>query len=384
MVSQLRGSRSTRQHGHRRPVILGTYTSGLCPAAANTVDCIPSEFDSHSIGTVRSAPDGTLYVGSGDGASYYVVDSAALRTYDEQRSAGRSSTSTATGRGLAGHPFCPADTDLTQVCTKIYAKGFRNPFRFDLRPGGGLASATSAGTRARSSTSSPAGGGRNYGWPCYEGTAARRATATWSQCAAEYAKREGTPRRPAPAGATRRPAPPPLGGPTTPGGALPGRLPRPTLLRRLRQGLHQAPRPHGRRRCRAFATGWPGRGPRAPRPDGDLAYVTSGDPARATAPSSRFATRRQPRAGGALDPDRTSGPAPLTVAFDATHLDRPRRRHADLPLGLRRRDARARAPTPSQTYTAGGTYTATLTVDRRPAAAVDRDGAITVGNARRR
>ena len=37
------------------------------------------------------------------------------------------------GNGLPGHPFCPADTNLTHVCTKVYAKGLRNPFRFTLR-----------------------------------------------------------------------------------------------------------------------------------------------------------------------------------------------------------------------------------------------------------
>ena len=38
------------------------------------------------------------------------------------------------GHGLPGHPFCPAENDLTKVCTKLYAKGLRNPFRFTLRP----------------------------------------------------------------------------------------------------------------------------------------------------------------------------------------------------------------------------------------------------------
>ena len=34
-------------------------------------------------------------------------------------------------------PVLPGETDLTKVCTKLYAKGFRNPFRFQLRAGGG-------------------------------------------------------------------------------------------------------------------------------------------------------------------------------------------------------------------------------------------------------
>src|SRR5436190_7147847 len=36
--------------------------NGVCDPASNTNDCIPSEGTSHSVGDVRSAPDGTLWV----------------------------------------------------------------------------------------------------------------------------------------------------------------------------------------------------------------------------------------------------------------------------------------------------------------------------------
>src|SRR3981081_1039575 len=43
-------------------IILGTYDPGTpsfaCPTAANDIDCIPSDSSTHSIGTVRSDPDG--------------------------------------------------------------------------------------------------------------------------------------------------------------------------------------------------------------------------------------------------------------------------------------------------------------------------------------
>ena len=117
--------------------ILGSVSTPPCPAPSNTVDCIPADSDSHSIGTVRSAPDGTLWLGNGDGSDWSRVDPMALRTYDEQSFAGKIMHIDRNGMGLPGHAFCPTDTDLTHVCTKLYAKGLRNPFRFTLRPGTG-------------------------------------------------------------------------------------------------------------------------------------------------------------------------------------------------------------------------------------------------------
>ena len=79
------------------------------PLALDTVDCIPSEGFSHSIGSVRSAPDGTLWVGSGDASSFNFVDELALRTYDTQSMAGKIMHIDRNGNGLTGHPFCPAN-----------------------------------------------------------------------------------------------------------------------------------------------------------------------------------------------------------------------------------------------------------------------------------
>ena len=87
---------------------------------------------------MRSAPDGTLWVGSGDASSFNDVDPLAFRTYNTQSMAGKIMHIDRNGQGLPGHPFCTANGNLSQVCTKIWAGGFRNPFRFKLRPGGGL------------------------------------------------------------------------------------------------------------------------------------------------------------------------------------------------------------------------------------------------------
>ena len=72
--------------------------------SANDLDCIPSEGRSHSIGTVVSAPDGTLYVGSGDASSYAEYDTLAFRVYDQHSFAGKILHIDRNGNGLAGSP----------------------------------------------------------------------------------------------------------------------------------------------------------------------------------------------------------------------------------------------------------------------------------------
>jgi glucose/arabinose dehydrogenase len=144
-----------------------TGSDGACGPPDNTVDCIPSEGVSHSIGTVRSAPDGTLFVGAGDGSNFLIVDPLSLMADDPATYRGKIMHIDRNGNGLPGHAFCPADNDLTHVCTKIYAEGLRNPYRFTLRPGGGLAIGD-VGQNAFEEVDF-ANGGENFGWPCREG-----------------------------------------------------------------------------------------------------------------------------------------------------------------------------------------------------------------------
>jgi glucose/arabinose dehydrogenase len=214
-------------------VILGKDSNGACPQPATGSDCIPSDSDTHSIGSVRSAPDGTLYVGSGDGAGWTTVDPTALRTYDENSLAGKILHVDRDGKGLGGHPFCPSDTDLDDVCTKLFAKGFRNPYRFKLRPDGGL-NVGDVGWSGREELDVIHAGGRNYGWPCYEGVQHTPGYRELDACQAEYDREPNPatrdllpnidyphpdppddPNPPFPSGSTV------LGGPSYPGGDYP-------------------------------------------------------------------------------------------------------------------------------------------------------------------
>jgi glucose/arabinose dehydrogenase len=149
--------------------ILGSQGQQPCPTPADTLDCMPSDHYWHTIGTVRVDPtDGTLWVGSGD-AHVVAADALSFRPYDETNTAGKILHVDKNGRGLPDHPFCPEVTDLTRTCTKVYAEGFRNPFRFTLRPGKGpVVADVGQHDHEEIDLIQP---GRNYGWPCYEGPA---------------------------------------------------------------------------------------------------------------------------------------------------------------------------------------------------------------------
>jgi glucose/arabinose dehydrogenase len=146
----------------------------------NETDCIPDDSVEHTIDSVRVDPnDGTLWVSIGDGAGGdAALDPDSWRSQRVESYSGKLLHIGTNGEGLPGHPFCPSDEKLTDVCTKIYAKGFRNPFRFFFRPApDGRPTVADAGWSTREELDL-AEKGKNYGWPCREG---KVATPTWSE-----------------------------------------------------------------------------------------------------------------------------------------------------------------------------------------------------------
>jgi glucose/arabinose dehydrogenase/PKD repeat protein len=165
-------------------------TSHACPqpsdliagswSTENETDCIPDDSVEHTIDSVRVDPgDGTLWVSIGDGSGGDASrDPDSWRSQRVESYSGKLLHVSTSGEGLPGHSFCPADEDLTDVCTKVYAKGFRNPFRFFLRPApDGRPAVADAGWATREELDL-AEKGKNYGWPCREG---KVATPTWSE-----------------------------------------------------------------------------------------------------------------------------------------------------------------------------------------------------------
>jgi glucose/arabinose dehydrogenase len=161
------------------------------------------QYPSHSVGTLAFGPDGALYVGGGDGASFTFTDygqvgnpcadppspagvnlappdarGGALRSQSIRRPAGEPVTLDGailrvdpdTGAGLPGNPFAGS---ANANARRVIAYGMRNQFRFGFRPGTSELWAGDVGwnvweeiNRIPNATDAVA---ENFGWPCFEG-----------------------------------------------------------------------------------------------------------------------------------------------------------------------------------------------------------------------
>jgi glucose/arabinose dehydrogenase len=365
-------------------VILGTESNANCPQPDNTLDCIPGGFYFHSVGTVRSDPsDGTLWVGSGE-AHPYTVNSLSYRPYDPTSFAGKLIHIDRNGQGLSNHPFCPSDTNLSHVCTKIYATGFRNPFRFTLRPGGGPAVAdVGQASREELDLVQP---GRNYGWPCYEGTMRTPLYQSEPRCQQEYAK-EGTPAALTPPSwdyvnpfnpddGAAIVAGPVYGGPNYPANYN-GKL----FVADYAAGWIKVLTIDTNDQVTAvtpFATGVGSPVDLETMPNGDLAYL---DSFGTDAPGLRRITY----ANGNLPPTPVAsatpvtGEPPLTVHFTGSNSSDPEGDTLTYDWNFGDGSAHSTAADPTHVYASGGDYTARLTVDDGAGRFPSTTIAITVG-----
>ncbi|KHF44425.1 MAG: PQQ-dependent sugar dehydrogenase [Saccharomonospora viridis] len=129
---------------------------------------LPGDANVHGITGIVADEDGTIWVSIGDVASYTEVDARALRAQKPYALQGKVLHLTADGRGVPGNPFYdPADPDSAR--SKIFASGFRSPFRLSLDPRSGLPILGDVGWN-RWEEINLVQPGRDYGWPCWEGT----------------------------------------------------------------------------------------------------------------------------------------------------------------------------------------------------------------------
>ncbi len=221
--------------------------------SANDLDCIPSEGRSHSIGTVVSAPDGTLYVGSGDASSYAEFDHARLPRLRPAQLRRQDPAHRPERQRACPGTRSARRTPISRTSARRSTRWrFRNPFRFKWRDDGtpdGALSIGDVGWNTREEVDLVGTPGHTYGWPCYEGTMHTTTYQDDPKCEARARVRQGGHRRRArPAGLRlrahrdqrdhRRP--------DLPGRPVPGLLRRADVLRRLQRGLPEGPRPQTR------------------------------------------------------------------------------------------------------------------------------------------
>ncbi len=145
---------------------------------------LPADSPSHDGGALRFGPDGMLWITTGDAASFNAVDPLALRTQQLDSHAGKLLRVDRLGRGLADNPFWTGDAHA--VRSKVWAYGFRNPFRLTFRPGSGRPYIADVGANDWEEVNAVVRGG-NHGWPCIEGPAPQAGYQALAECQALYA-----------------------------------------------------------------------------------------------------------------------------------------------------------------------------------------------------
>ncbi|HEY3463612.1 MAG TPA: PQQ-dependent sugar dehydrogenase [Amycolatopsis sp.] len=129
---------------------------------------VPGFFNVHGINGITAAADGTIWMSIGDNADFRQVDAGALRAQDINQPYGKILHLTADGKGVPGNPYYDANNPGS-TASKVFARGFRNPFRFSVDANLGLPVAGDVGWNTWEEVSVVPRGG-NMGWPCWEGT----------------------------------------------------------------------------------------------------------------------------------------------------------------------------------------------------------------------
>jgi glucose/arabinose dehydrogenase len=142
-----------------------TWRNGRLDPASEKRILTVVERRAHAGGQIVFAPDGTLFVSTGDAQHSQEVP-AALVAQDLDRLQGKVLHLTRDGKGVPGNPFWNGDPSATR--SKIWAFGFRNPFRLTLEPGSETPVVGDVGFQTEDEIST-APRGANNGWPCYEG-----------------------------------------------------------------------------------------------------------------------------------------------------------------------------------------------------------------------
>ncbi|WP_170219488.1 PKD domain-containing protein [Nocardioides litoris] len=174
---------------------LGAGTDGTAGSPRVLVEDWCQQFHSHSAGAVEVDDEGRLYASGGEGASFDqpdwgqlgnacgdpVDEGGRLRSQDVRTpgdptglAGSVARVDPATGEGVPANPLAGSRDPGAR---RLLAHGFRNPFRFAIRPGTSEVYVGDVGeTLADEIDRVPEGAGLpdlglpNFGWPCFEGT----------------------------------------------------------------------------------------------------------------------------------------------------------------------------------------------------------------------
>jgi len=128
---------------------------------------LPAGSDVHALTGVVPDPDGSLWVTIGDSADFRMMDPLALRALDTTTGYGKLLHVLPDGSGVPDNPFYdPAAAASWQ--SRVYASGFRSPFRLSLDPVTGGPILGDVGWQAWEEIDLVRPGAA-YGWPCWEG-----------------------------------------------------------------------------------------------------------------------------------------------------------------------------------------------------------------------
>jgi glucose/arabinose dehydrogenase len=170
-------------------VVLGRVRGAACWDAWRTRDCLPSNLPVHTVNDLAFDAKGHLWVSVGDGgAPGYNDDAVSFRAQDIQVLAGKIlRIDPVTGRGVRSNPFFEPGRPRSNA-SRVYAYGFRNPFRFTFRPGSGTPYVGDVGS-SHYEEIDVVRAGANYGWPCYEGPKRQPHFSSYRPCRRMYEAR---------------------------------------------------------------------------------------------------------------------------------------------------------------------------------------------------
>ncbi len=145
----------------------GTPEKPSCEDYPVNSDCIASDSLSHTVGGINFGLDGKLYVATGDGAGFQGIDLKAFRSQDLDHLSGKILRINTDGTGVSDNPFFTGNPDDNR--SKVWSYGLRNPYRFTVHPVDGRLIGGEVGWFTKEEVNHLQAG-KNYGWPCREGT----------------------------------------------------------------------------------------------------------------------------------------------------------------------------------------------------------------------